>query len=68
MTSAAELAGLRVKHGAAEVNEGETMILTMADRNILDDKGDIDEAADELENVLMVHPSLLMYGMSIAGS
>ena len=30
---------LQVKHNAEELNEGETVILTLADRNILDDKG-----------------------------
>jgi hypothetical protein len=44
-----------VKHGADELQEGETMILTLADKNILDDKGDLDdEEQDELENVLAV--------------
>ena len=49
------LKGLKVKHGADELQEGETMILTLADKNILDDKGDLDEEEqDELENVLAV--------------
>lgn len=52
--SAADLAGMRIRHGADELQDGETMILTMADRNILDDRGDIDEDGDELENVLAV--------------
>ena len=26
-----ELAGMKVKHGADELNEGETMVLTLAD-------------------------------------
>lgn len=44
-----------MKHGADELQEGETMILTLADKNILDDKGDLDEEEqDELENVLAV--------------
>lgn len=48
------LKGLKVKHTADELQEGETMILTLADKNILDDKGDLDddEDQDELENVL----------------
>lgn len=45
---------LQVKHNAEELNEGETVILTLADRNILDDKGDLDDEADELENALVV--------------
>ncbi len=50
----AHLAGMRVRHKGKELNEGETMILTLADRNILDEGGDLDEGADELENVLAV--------------
>ena len=49
-----ELAGMKVRHDADELNEGETMILTLADRGILDDRGDIREDAEELENVLVV--------------
>lgn len=49
------LKGLKVKHTGDELQEGETMILTLADKNILDDKGDLDEEEqDELENVLAV--------------
>ncbi len=44
-----------MRHDAEELNEGETMILTLADRNILDERGDLDEdAPDELENALVV--------------
>jgi U4/U6.U5 tri-snRNP-associated protein 1 len=47
-----DLAGLRVRHGLEEVNEGETMILTLKDSSILDDKlQGINEEEDELENV-----------------
>ncbi len=45
---------MQVKHNADELAEGETVILTLADRNILDDKGDLDDDADELENALVV--------------
>ena len=51
---ARSLAGLKVKHTADEMLEGETMILTLADKNILDDKGDLSDGEDELENVLAV--------------
>ena len=45
-----ELAGLKVRHGADEVNEGETMILTLKDSSILDEKrGALNEEEDELE-------------------
>ena len=54
--NAKELAGMRVRHDADELGEGETMILTLADRNILDEHGEVDEDKDELENALMVRP------------
>lgn len=47
-----DLAGLKVRHGADEIQGGETMILTLADQPILDDKGLINEAEDELENAV----------------
>ena len=44
-----------MRHDAEELNEGETMILTLADRSILDERGDLDDdAPDELENALVV--------------
>ena len=43
-----------MKHDANELNEGETMILTLADRRMLDDKGVLVEDPEELENVLVV--------------
>ena len=52
--NAKELAGMRVRHDADELGEGETMILTLADRNILDEHGEVDEDKDELENALVV--------------
>lgn len=45
---------MKVKHNAEELKSGETMILTLADRNILDDKGEIIDDAEELENTLVV--------------
>ena len=56
LKSAKELAGMRVRHDADELGEGETMILTLADRNILDERGELDEDKDELENALVVCP------------
>lgn len=50
--NAQDLAGLKVRHGADEIEGGETMILTLADQPILDDKGMINEAEDELENAV----------------
>lgn len=54
LNNAKELAGMRVRHDADELGKGETMILTLADRNILDEHGDVDEDKDELENALVV--------------
>ena len=45
---------MRVRHDADELGEGETMILTLADRNILDEHGEVDADKDELENALVV--------------
>ena len=58
---AAELAGMRVKHSADDLGAGETVILTLADRNILDDKGDLgdEDAPEELEDVQSVPPPLI---------
>jgi hypothetical protein len=55
MPTAAELAGAKVKHSAEELGEGETMILTLEDKGILDDKGNLVEEDDVvLENILTV--------------
>lgn len=52
--TSAELAGLTVRHGAEDVNEGETMILTLKDSSILDEtRTGVNEDGDELENVLL---------------
>ena len=49
-----ELAGLTVRHGADDVGEGETMILTLRDSHILDDtRTGVNDDGDELENVLL---------------
>ncbi|KAI3429836.1 hypothetical protein D9Q98_010149 [Chlorella vulgaris] len=54
MPSAAELAGAKVKHNAEDLEDGETMILTLEDRGILDDKGNLvdDDQDMVLENIL----------------
>ncbi len=54
--SAAELAGMRVRHSAEELGEGETMVMTLADRPIMDERGQLAYDADELENALVVRP------------
>ena len=57
-----------MKHTADELQEGETMILTLADKNILDDKGDLSEGEDELENVLAVRAHLALSHTETAGA
>ena len=52
--SAAELAGMKVKHAADDLDVGETMILTMEDRGILDERGNLVEEDAALENILVV--------------
>lgn len=53
--SAADLAGAKVRHTAEELEEGETMILTLEDKSILDEKGNLREDDDlVLENILAV--------------
>ena len=44
-----DLAGLKVRHGADEFEAGEGAVLTLADRGILDDRGELNEGVDELE-------------------
>ena len=60
LSNAKELAGMRVRHDADELGEGETMILTLADRNILDEHGEVDADKDELENALVVRALCLL--------
>ena len=48
------LAGARFRAKAEDLNEGETLIMTLADRSILDEQGQLHEDKDELENVLTV--------------
>ena len=54
----ADLAGMRVHAlGAEDLAEGETLVLTLKDRRILDDGGDDDDEGgglDQLENVRLV--------------
>ena len=43
---------MQVKHDMDDLGVGEEVVLTLADRGILDEKGNLDEAGDdELENV-----------------
>ncbi len=50
----AEMEGLRVAHSAEDLGVGETVILTLKDRNILEEG---DDDPEELENVLAVRKS-----------
>jgi len=50
-----DLAGAKVKHNLEDLEEGDEMILTLEDKSILDDKGNlIEEDEIALENVLKV--------------
>jgi len=46
--------GMKVRHDADQLPEGETTIMTLADSNILDKDGNINEEEDELANVNML--------------
>ncbi|KAG2440237.1 hypothetical protein HXX76_004349 [Chlamydomonas incerta] len=50
-----QLAGLKVRHDLGEVMEGETVVVTLADKSLLDERGNLREgdSGDELENTLM---------------
>eukprot|EP00198_Chlamydomonas_reinhardtii_P008192 XP_001697529.1 predicted protein [Chlamydomonas reinhardtii] len=51
-----QLAGLKVRHDLGEVMEGETVIVTLADKSLLDEQGNLREgdSGDELENTLLM--------------
>ena len=52
--SAKNLKGLKVQHDASSFEEGETIILTLADRRVLRKEGDdvdVNDDEDELENI-----------------
>ncbi|KFM22832.1 U4/U6.U5 tri-snRNP-associated protein 1 [Auxenochlorella protothecoides] len=50
----ADLAGFKVKHSVDDLEAGESVILTLEDRGILDDKGNlIDDEEAALENILV---------------
>ncbi len=44
---------VQVRHGLTDLGTGEEVVLTLADRGILDERGNLDEhdGEDELENV-----------------
>lgn len=44
---------LKVRHDADDLREGETIVMTLSDRNLLDKDGNLIEADDELSNVNM---------------
>ena len=52
--TAKDLAGMKVGHGVDEVREGETVVMTLKDASILDERRSaINDETDELENVLL---------------
>jgi hypothetical protein len=50
--TAADLAGVSVKHDLGHLAEGETVVLTLADAGILDEKGQLADGPDQLVDVL----------------
>ncbi|KAG2489863.1 hypothetical protein HYH03_011665 [Edaphochlamys debaryana] len=50
---AADLEGLKVKTDLGEVGEGETIIVTLADKSLLDEQGQLRDDEDELEHTLL---------------
>ncbi|WIA22095.1 hypothetical protein OEZ85_004437 [Tetradesmus obliquus] len=50
--TAADLAGVSVKHNLGDLAEGETVVLTLADAGILDEKGELADGPDQLVDVL----------------
>eukprot|EP00854_Cymbomonas_tetramitiformis_P006442 gene6442-7722_t len=49
--SSKDLKGLKVRHKADELLDGQTVVLTLKDQGILDEKGTLADGADELENI-----------------
>lgn len=55
----AAMEGLRIRHKAEDLEDGDAVIMTLADRNILDERGELDEDEDVLEeNLLVRHLSM----------
>lgn len=53
--TAAGVAGLKVKVGAEDLAAGETLVMTLEDKPILDEHGNLlEDEEDVVENVLMV--------------
>jgi len=44
---------IKVRHDASQIQEGETVTMTLSDQRLLDDKGNLIDAPDELSNVRM---------------
>ncbi|KAK9842737.1 hypothetical protein WJX74_001624 [Apatococcus lobatus] len=49
----AAMEGLRIRHKAEDLEDGDAVIMTLADRNILDERGELDEDEDILEENLL---------------
>ena len=62
------MAGLRIRHKAEDLAEGDAVIMTLADRNILDERGELDEDEDILEESLLVRPLQACPGFFLSGS
>lgn len=51
---AQQLEGMKVRTDVGDLGDGDTIIVTLADKGILDERGNLVDAEDELENVLAV--------------
>lgn len=55
MYGSQDLSGLHVKHDLSAFAEGQTIVLTLEDQNILDDEGNaLNEDEDKLQNTLII--------------
>jgi len=50
---AAEVPKMKVRHSAADLAEGESVVMTLSDQKLIDKDGNLIEASDELSNVAM---------------
>lgn len=66
--TAADLEGLKMKTDVTELADGETVIVTLADRGILDEHGNLrQDEEDELEDVLVAEQRKRDKAMKAAG-
>merc|ERR1719188_2343902 len=49
----AQVPQIKVRHDASQIEEGETVTMTLSDQRLIDDDGNLIDAPDELSNVRM---------------